>query len=81
MYVIDENSHYYCGDYEIYQYTAGIFDSTHYKVSKRYEILSFSPVIEIVYRKTISDGVRDYYTVFHDSCILVKEDTNRKKKN
>ena len=80
MDVIDENSHYYCGDYEIYQYTAGVFDSTHYRVSKRYEVISFSPVIEIVYRKTISNEVSDYYTVFHDSCILVKEDSYREKR-
>ena len=77
---IYKDMHYRCEkDYEIYSYSAGAMDSTHFNIGKHYEILNIDDIITISYtghHEKTSEEFEEILNQYH--CELVGEKNGTK---
>lgn len=66
---IYENTHYYCDNsYEVYVFSKGAMDRSHYNIGKNYDILKINDIIYISYieRNEVSQQEYQMYLETHD---------------
>lgn len=77
---IYEDTHYYCNNhYEIYIYSSGAMDSSHYIIGVHYELLNIDDIINITYRKGNEVSLKEYSDYLNkNNCKLVGENNGFK---
>lgn len=69
---IYEDTHYQCGEYEIFSYSAGAMDSYHYAVVKKHKYIDFGNILEIWYDEYIGDTELEYEMILNSNvCYLI----------